>query len=289
MKAALVTGGSGFIGHHLINHLQDYQVLTMSVDLVPPPADSKPDAFVQADVASSDFPELVESFNPDVVYHLAAKVAVKSSPEEAPEYIRTNVLGTALAALGATRAAAGLVFASSQAAVVRPGEEAPASLYGVTKHTGEYLLRNAGLVKLALLRFTNVYGPMHTVKGVVGRFIQAKIDDAPVQIHGSGQQTRDFIHVDDVCRALVAAGRVDSSVAVDVGTGVSTSIVQLAKALEIGVLSHTTDSPGVPSSGCDNTAAKEALDWKPTVALGVGLRRTLLNWKACPPADSAVP
>lgn len=229
----------------------------------------------------------------DAIVHLAAQSGVPTSLEDPEEDCRLNVVGT-LRVLDAAREAGvdRLVFASSNAPLGRqepPSSEdkapLPVSPYGASKLAGEaYCLAYNGSwgMQTIALRFANVYGPFSAHKAsVVAKFIRNIKRDGRLELYGGGDQTRDFVYVEDLCRAILLS--IESDVGGEVfqiGTGVETSIRRLAKllgAIAATELDATTAPPlrgDVQRSRSSIEKIKNVLGWQPEIELEEGLRRT---------------
>ncbi len=249
-EKALVTGGAGFIGSHLVERLlRDGLQVTVLDNLstgkrtnLPPEAD-----LILGDVRDLAIVTAVVS-GVDVVFHLAARVSIRASVEHFWEDAETNLVGT-LNVLRAcvSRKAKKLVYASSMAVYadapqpVPVSEEyatAPMSPYGVSKLASE---RYAMLVAaqsgfdVVALRYFNTYGPRQTFTpyvGVITIFIQRLLRGEPPVIFGDGEQCRDFVHVGDVVDASVRAMTSNvSGEVLNVGSGQGTSVNRIAALL----------------------------------------------------------
>jgi len=161
----------------------------------------------------------------------------------------------------------------------------PASPYGVSKLCAEEYLELARREGLSTnsLRYANVYGPGQDPMGeagVVAIFLHKMLRGGDPVINGDGGQTRDFVYVEDVARANLLALASDVSGALNVGTGVETSILELARRLASAAgfqkaIAHGPPAPGEQRrSVVDPRAARKQLGWEPRVALDEGLRRT---------------
>ena len=295
-KRALVTGGSGFIGGAIAASLRaDNDVRTLDTDPDPPPGVTGIEGDVR-DARAVD--EAVEGV--DVVFHQAAIVSVDRSIDEPVESHTVNATGT-LRVLEAARRHGARVVAASSAAVYGDPEGVPVaetapleptSPYGLNKLALDHYLRLYhdlyGLDTVAL-RYFNVYGPGQTggdYAGVIEAFLRAARSGEPLTVHGDGDQTRDFVHVDDVVRANLLAAETDAvGAAYNVGTGESVTVRGLADRIRRAVGS---DSPVVHGdardgdirhSRADLTQAREGLGYRPTVDLGEGLA-TLVDERA---------
>jgi UDP-glucose 4-epimerase len=294
----LVTGGAGFIGAHSCRVLLESGHRVTALDdlshgkreAVPPGADLH-----VLDVRSPQLGAEVERLRPDAVLHLAAQMDVRRSVADPMHDASVNVLGTVNALAAARRAgAARFVLASSGGAVygeqqVFPAPEGhprrPASPYGVSKLCGEEYVELAGREGLSTLslRYANVYGPGQDPMGeagVVAIFLHKMLHGADPIINGDGEQTRDFVYVDDVARANLLALESRQTGALNVGTGQETSVKALAAILarEAGFKRRIAHGPPAPGeqrrSSVDPAAARAQLGWSPRLAVEDGLRRT---------------
>ena len=294
----VVTGGAGFIGAHSCRALLEAGHAVTAVDdlshgtreAIPRGAD-----LLVIDVRSPQLGAELARLRPEAVLHLAAQMDVRRSVADPLYDASVNVLGT-VNALAATRRAGArrFVFASSGGAVYGeqdafPAPEQhprrPASPYGVSKLCGEEyagLARREGLSTISL-RYANVYGPGQDPMGeagVVAIFLHKMLHGADPLINGDGRQTRDFVYVEDVARANVLALTSGATGALNVGTGVETSIDDLARLLAAAAGYPKAVAHGPPAGGeqrrssVDSRAAREELGWEPLVALEEGLRRT---------------
>ena len=286
-----MTGGAGFIGHHLARALLQRGVaVTVLDDLSMGRRENVPAAarLVVGDVRDATVVrDALDGV--DAVLHLAAVVSVRASLEHFVRDAEVNLMGTlTLLREIAARRVARAVLASSMAVYAdtpRPdplSEDAPTvpmSPYGVAKLAAEryWLMIGAEAgVSATVLRYFNTYGPNQTPTpyvGVVTIFIQRLLSGAAPQIFGDGEQARDFVHVDDVVAANLAvldapaetvAGRV-----FNVGTGHATSVNQVA-AMLIGALAPRTRPEYLPPHGgelrnaiADVSAIRRALGWSP--------------------------
>jgi UDP-glucose 4-epimerase len=296
---AVVTGGAGFIGSHLVDTLLDHGDEVTVVDhLVRDHADNLDDAVrrgasvVRGEV--SDVAAMVQAFTqarPAVVYHLAAHIDVRRSVDDPSTDAHVNVGGTAAVLEAARMAGTARVLLASTAGVygdprlVPTPEEvpvAPLSPYGASKAAAETymsLFRRLHGISTLSLRLSNVYGPRQNPggeSGVAAIFVGAATAGRPVTIFGDGRQTRDFVFVDDVVGAFAAAGRSRAEGVVNVATGRETSVLELAAALGVA----TTRAPARPGeiyrSCLRPDRARDALGWEAETPLREGLRRMLV-------------
>ena len=295
---ALVTGGAGFIGSHVVDALvADGAEVHVLDDLSSGRRDNLKPALSRGahlhviDVAEpAVVADIVTAERPDVVFHLAAQVDVRRSVSDPAFDTRVNVVGTVAVLDAARRAGARrVVFASSSAVYGDPDRFpipedapiAPLAPYGAAKagaedYLGEYE-RLYGLAGISL-RFANVYGPRQDPQGeagVIAIFAGAKVSGRRGTIFGDGRQTRDYIYVGDVVAAFLAAADSDAGGALNIGTGVETDLVELAGALELPV-DHAAPLAGDIARSClDPSRAHDVLGWRAQTPLAEGLRRTL--------------
>ncbi len=294
----LVTGGAGFIGSHIVDALLDNGADVAVTDHLrrsPRPWLGKAlRRGVQLHVADvrdlSAVREAFEAARPEVVLHLAAQVDVRRSIADPALDAQINVAGTVSVLEGARQVGTRRVVMASTAAVYgNPGTVptpetepiAPLSPYGTSKAAAEWYLgqyrRLHGISTLAL-RMANVYGPRqdpHGEAGVVSIFCGIAAAGGRATVFGDGHQTRDYVFVDDVVDAWLAAASSDVTGALNLSSGVETSVRDLADVLAVP---HDV-APGRPGeierSCLDPTAAAEQLGWRAVVPLAGGLRRTL--------------
>lgn len=297
----LVTGGAGFLGASLANKLceEGHQVRVIDDLSAGDPDQLHRDVlFTRGDV--SDRPKLWTLLQDvDCVYHLAARVQVSESILYPRQYNEVNVGGTVSVMEAMRDAGVQRVVLTSSGAVY--GEQAdqpvreeyvpnPQSPYAVSKLAAEHYVRTIGAlwgIETVILRVFNAYGPGQRLPPshppVVPRFLQQAQQGGSLVIFGGGGQTRDFVYVDDVLAALIAASTapdVDRRI-VNVGTGRDTTINDLAALVsevvgeEIEVLHSPAESGGVARLCADISAARRLLGYEPKVDLRTGLRLTL--------------
>jgi UDP-glucose 4-epimerase len=284
----VVTGGAGFIGSNLVDALIERGDDVVVIDNFA--TGRREYVNPAATLLEQDIREPYEA-DADVVFHLAAQADVQTSMKRPAYDAEVNVVGTVNVLLASPGAQ--VIFASSGGAgygecPVPAGEDAPflpLSPYGIAKKCGEeYLLgwnRIHGTTHVPL-RFANVYGPRQDSGlegGVVAIFLERLADDKPTTIFGDGTQSRDFVYVDDVVEAMLAAvGREGGPY--NVGTGEPTAIAELHDAATriagVGAEpSHEEARLGdVHRSVLDVSRIERELGWRPQVSLDDGLQRT---------------
>lgn len=310
MARALVTGGAGFIGSHVADRLlaRGYEVEVVD-DLSSGKRENvSPKAKLHVlDIRTDEAAALVRDGRFDVVAHLAAQIDVRKSVANPLHDTSVNILGTVnlLEAVRALPAAhrPRFVFSSTGGALYGdftppPSPEdsvkEPESPYAISKLSVEYhLAYYARVHKLdtVAMRFGNVYGPRqdpHGEAGVVAIFCGRILDGQPLTVFGDGEQTRDYVYVEDVADAMIlgatsskipAPGRLDAR-AFNVGTGVGTSVLRLADILRqtAGANAPIQFAPARPGelqhSVLDIRKPKEILGWQPRVTIEDGLART---------------
>jgi UDP-glucose 4-epimerase len=309
MSRILVTGGAGFIGSHLVERLlKDGAAVTVLDNLSTGSRESVDSSatFVEGDVGDRALvAEIVAGAGFDAVLHIAGQASIRLSFAEPEVDLQTNVVGTVNVLRACLEARVPrLVNASSMTAYgepdVIPTPETvacvPVSYYGVTKYAAERYAHVTGArrdVDLAVtsLRMFNVYGPRQSVgnpyQGVLAIFIGNVLRGEPITIHGDGSQTRDFVFVDDVVDAWlrVLGAPETAGAALNVGSGVETSVNQLADAVlaalgesrESWEIRHENVQLGDQRRACAKLDAIASHGWVPTVRLLDGVARTV-DW-----------
>ncbi len=298
----LVTGGAGFIGSHVVEELVDrgHDVVVLdnfSVGREENLREVRDDIeIVRADVTD---PRAVErtfrEYRPEAVIHLAAQVNVRYSMESPFVDARINALGTLnLVSLAAEHDVERFVYASSGGAVYGEPEYLPVdekhptrpiSNYGVSKLAGEYYVRvyaERDGFEYVILRYANVYGPRQDPRGeagVIPIFLLRAARGEPLTIFGDGEQTRDFVFVEDVARVTAEAVERGDGV-YNIGTGRETSVNDIVNAVKAvtGVdvkVVYEDPRPGeVRRIYLDPSRAREELGFEPRVDLEEGIERT---------------
>jgi UDP-glucose 4-epimerase len=239
---AIVTGGAGFIGSHVVDALVARGEEVTVVDSLVHGREENVSNGAELSVRDIREPldDLFEAVRPEVVFHLAAQADVRVSVESPVDDAEVNVLGTVRILEAARRHGAQVVFSSTGGAIYGECEEParedgacePLSPYGTAKLAAEEYLRSYNRLydtRHIALRYANVYGPRqdpHGEAGVVALFLGALARGEQAKIFGDGLQTRDYVYVGDVARATTSTVGQDRGV-FNVGTGRETSVLEL--------------------------------------------------------------
>jgi UDP-glucose 4-epimerase len=294
---AIVTGGAGFIGSHVVDALlaSGYKV-TVVDDLSSGRASNVASQanLCELDIVDGDALERVfEEVRPDAVYHLAAQASVTASVADPGRDCAVNVQGTLNVVDAATKLGAPVSFTSTGGALY--GDEAPLPTseeripaplapYGASKWAAEAYVNTWSLssgVPHAVCRLGNVYGPRqspHGEAGVVAIFSEHLHTGRAPKMFGHGKPTRDYVYVGDVVSALIAANGKRGTF--NVATGVETDVQTLWRVLREAAGSNIEPQladlrPGELQRSClDCTRAERELGWSPQVPIEEGLRRT---------------
>jgi UDP-glucose 4-epimerase len=303
MSLVLVTGGAGFIGANLLRRLDsshDVRVLDNLVrgqrELLPEDRDVE---FVVGDIRDPDaVARAVRGV--EVIIHLAAFGSVVDSVADPVENFEINARGTFEVLRGAANAGVErFVFASTGGAIMGDQEPPiderslpwPISPYGASKLCGEaYLHAFAGSfgMRPVALRFANVYGPYSAhKKGVVTRWIRAALAGGTFEIYGDGAASRDYLHVADLCRGIIAAAESDlSDEVLHLASERETTLGELAELIielagaDVDVVHHPKRPGEVERNFARAKRAKALLGWEPELSLREGMQDTIEWFRA---------
>ncbi len=305
----MVTGGAGFIGSTLVDRLlaeghgvdviDDLSTGSLA-NLAAARSVAGHDLTVhQLDIRSAELVDLMERRRPEVVFHLAAQADVRVSVADPVFDADVNLLGTLRVLEGARRAEASrVVFAASGGTLYGEPDDSelplkeslpqrPLSPYGVSKKAAiDYLIayRELHALEFCALALANVYGPRqdpHGEAGVVAIFAERLLTGQPVTIFGDGEQTRDFVYVDDVVDAFVRASSRGGGLVCNVGTGRETSVNELFHEMAVQAGAEVEPAyqplrPGELIRSClDASRASIQLGWSSWTELAPGTSATL--------------
>lgn len=305
----LVTGGAGFIGSNLVDRLlaeghevdvvDDFSTGSLSNLAEARGSAGRALTIHHLDISAPAIVELMARRRPELVFHLAAQADVRVSVARPVFDATVNVVGSLQVLEGARQAEAErVIFAASGGTLygepspddlpVRESHpQQPLSPYGVAKKSViDYLVayRELHALEFSALALANVYGPRqnpHGEAGVVAIFAQRILQGEPVTVFGDGEQTRDFVFVDDVVDAFVRAATRGGGLVCNVGTGVETSVNELLTTMteQSGVKVKRVPAPlragELLRSSLDIERAGIQLGWRPWTDLADGTRAVL--------------
>jgi UDP-glucose 4-epimerase len=299
----LVTGAAGFLGSALANRMarEGHQVRGLDDLSAGDPARLNSDVlFTRGDV--TDRPKLWTLLQDvDCVYHLAAKVSVPESVLYPREYNIINVGGTvsvmeSMRDVGVRRVvlvSSGAIYGDqAKQPLTEDTQPDPRSPYAVSKLAAEHYVRTIGAlwgIETVALRVFNAYGPGQPLSvahpPVIPHFLRQTARSGTLVIHGRGEQTRDFVYLDDVVEAMVAAATAPmvDRLTINIGSGFETSVKELGQQVLEAVGSkaewiYKDDQDPGPSRMCaDIRLAKAKLGYQPRYTLQAGLERTILK------------
>lgn len=306
MRSALVTGGAGFIGSHLVDRLLFEGWRVTVVDNfdpfydpgikrrnVAPHLEHSSYTLVEADIRDMDTLRKRLSGEYDVIVHLAAKAGVRPSIRDPIGYQEVNVRGTQnLLELTREWGVKQFVFASSSSVYgVNPNVPwreddcvlLPISPYAATKVAGELLGHVYSYlygIRFIALRFFTVYGPRQRPDLAIHKFARLMLKGEPVPVYGDGSASRDYTYIDDVIRGVRAAMDYKETQyeIINLGNNKTVSLLEMVRALEeaLGVKARLKFLPpqpaDVPQTWADVEKAGNLLEYRPTIPFAEGLR-----------------
>lgn len=301
----IVTGGAGFIGSHLVESLlhDGHELLIFDNFLTGKKENLLFDGnfrLVEDNFGSKDSLSLIENFDPEVCFHLAAQSSVVVSVQDPGLDFEHNILQPVqLLNTLINSNCKKFVFTSSGGTIFGepkniPTTESdysnePTSPYGVAKKKLNKIIKmmtsNTNL-SYSILNLSNVYGPRqdpHGEAGVVSIFSNKYLNGERPVIYGNGEQTRDYIFVQDVISALIKSSKIDDDLFLNIGTGIETSVNELAESLRTQFSSNLNPvyqdarEGELQRSVLDNTKARKLLNWEPQYDLNEGMLE-VRNW-----------
>lgn len=303
-STALVTGGAGFIGSHIVDALIRRRIKVYIIDDLSTGRSKNvnPNAhFTRMSILNPQFIDYLKRVKPDVIFHTAAQINLRDSVKDPLDDAKTNILGSlTIAHIAGQIGVKKIIFSSSGGALYPesarlPWSEKntpePASPYAISKRSAEMYFHFAYMVHgvpYVALRYANVYGPRQNTKGeagVIAVFADRMLGGKPATIFGTGKQTRDFVFVEDVVNANMLAMSKKVIGVYNIGTGKETDVNTVFKKLQKITRSqlparHEPAAVGeVMRSALDARLAREKLGWKPSVKLDEGLEKTV-KWFA---------
>ena len=296
MEKVLVTGGAGFIGSNLTNHLlgQGKHVTVidnLSCGKKKNILDSDALIFYKSDIRNQDLlEELIK--NNDIVFHLAALSRVLPSLKNPKACFENNVSNLETIVRLAVKFNKKLVFCSSREiygnAKYLPVDENhelhPVNPYGLSKLMGEKIINessNSYGLRYSIVRLTNVYG-LNDFNRVIPSFIDRSLTGKPLIFYG-GEQLLDFIHVNDVINALIKAALFECNITVNIGSGKATSIKNLARIIQkltgtrTNYIIRQQRNGEVQKFVAEIKKAADVLNWRPTIPLEKGIRELIIT------------
>ena len=313
-RKALVTGGAGFIGSHMVDRLLKLEYDVVVIDNLSNGKIKNLDSaavFHHTDITQPAMADIIQREQPDLVFHMAAQTSVTQSTQDPIADTNANVLGT-LRVLEASRRVGveKIIYSCTGGALYGDPETipvtddapiAPVSPYGMSKWMAEEYLDfyyRQYRLRYTSLRYGNVFGPRqdpHGEAGVIAIFSQAMLEGKQPQIFGDGTQERDFISVFDVIDANLAAIERGDGKAMNVATGVPTSVNRMFELLQ-GITGYKWDPLHAPQRAgevyriaLDWSQAAQVLGWSPKISLEEGLQMTVDYFKKSMSSTGGVP
>lgn len=299
MTKILVTGGAGFIGSNLVDALieKNYGVSiiddlsTGSLDNV-----NKKAKLYKIDISNKDaLVGAMEEIDPEIIFHLAAQINVRASLENPERDKQVNVIGT-LNLIDLAPRLKHFIFSSTGGAIYgenapRPTPETteakPVSPYGIHKLESENNLKRLAhekSFKLTVLRYANVYGPRQNAKGeagVISIFTTNILANKPIRVFGTGEQTRDYVYVQDVVSANLKALEGQTEGIFNIGTSREVSLNEIIKLLgknfakKLEVVYEDAIKGELMHSSLDCSLARQTLGWSVECEIEEGLKKTI--------------
>lgn len=302
MSSILITGGSGFIGSHLVDALIMRGNEVTVVDIIPahPVWGNARATYVQRDIRDEHLADVFIDVKPEFVIHLAAHIDDRASVKEPVENAEHNILGT-INVLDAARlsgvkrvvfASTGVVYGDQETLpIIEDAIPKPLTPYAVSKLTGERYLRYFTLqlgLSACALRLANVYGPRQDGSkecGAIAIFTKKLLAGEAPFLNGDGKTTRDYVYIDDVVSAFLSALESSEETVVNIGTGIETSteevFVRVAGAVgtDIKPLPRPEVTDLVARVALSSAKAEKVFGWKLKKSFSEGVRETVEWYK----------
>ncbi|QXM06675.1 SDR family oxidoreductase [Crassaminicella indica] len=295
----LVTGGAGFIGSHIVDKLVengDEVIIIDNLSTGNMENINKKAVFYEADIRDKEIDKIFEVEKPEVVIHHAAQIDIQKSIKDPMFDGDVNIIGTINLLENCKKYKVRKIIYASSAAVYGtpkylPVDEkhrvSPISYYGISKHTPEHYIKvYAELygIKYTILRYANVYGIRQDPKGeggVVSIFLDLLLNGKNPTIFGDGEQTRDYIYVEDIASANVKALKLADNEICNISTNKKTTVTELFNMMrdilksECNAIYGDERKGDIKHSTLNNEKAMKLLDWEPGYSIGEGLTKTI--------------
>lgn len=278
MANVLVTGGAGFIGSNLVEQLiKDNHQVTVWDNFSSGKINNPRSTVFDIDISKDNFEKIISNDKFEIIYHLAADSRVQTSINNPIQAINSNIVGTGRILDLALRQGSKVVYAGSSTATNQYN-----SPYAFTKFAGEECCRMYSKVyglSVAVARFFNVYGPNHLAEGshatVMAIFEKQKREGKKITITGTGEQSRDFIHVSDIVDGLIAMSQSNwNGLIFNLGSGQKHSIISLAEAFEpVGYQFIDRPKGEDEVTLADISFTQETLGWNPKINIKDYIRK----------------
>lgn len=300
MSKILVTGGAGFIGSNLVDALIENNHDVIVVDNLSTGSKSNLNSkakFIELDLIEPRLVDVFTEHKPEMIFHLAAQIDVRKSVADPFCDAKQNILASInLLECCRKQRVKKIIFSSTGGAIYGDTDELPTqenhpempiSPYGIAKLTVEkylYYYNQVFGLPYVVLRYSNVYGPRQNSQGeagVVAIFCGRLLIRQQPMIYGDGKQTRDYVYVSDVVQANLMALSSSRVGIYNIGTGLETSVNQLAELIKESFslpvdFRYLDPRPGEQQKSClDFSKAKAELGWQPKISLSEGIKKTV--------------